>query len=432
VAWPPGVFAAAARHAQVERMELDLLQALGIALLLGLLVGIERERAATGMAGIRTFALITMLGVVIGFLADRYGGWILAVGFAAILAQTITANLVLARQNRAEAGITTEVAALFMFAVGAMLAAGLRVAAAVTAGVIALVLHWKRPLHALVQRLGEGDVNAIMRLVLIALVILPILPDRAFDRYGVLNPFQIWLMVVLIVGISLASYVAYRLFGARGGTLLSGVLGGLISSTAATVGYARRTRGAPDDSAGAAVMVLVASTVVFARVILEITVVVPSSLIQLGAPLAVMFALMVAISAVQYARARKTLTPSTDPAPPSDMRAAILFGLLYAAVLFAVAVARERFGARGLFMVAGLSGLTDMDAITLSTAQLVRADRLDTSTGWKLILIGAMANLVFKGLAVAILAHPRLTARVAAGFGVAIAGGVLLLFVWPA
>ena len=113
-------------------MELDLLHALFIALLLGLLVGVERERAATGIAGIRTFALITMLGVVVGALADRYGGWILAVGFVAILAQTITANLVLARQNRAEAGITTEVAALFMFAVGAMLAAGIRVAAAVT------------------------------------------------------------------------------------------------------------------------------------------------------------------------------------------------------------------------------------------------------------------------------------------------------------
>jgi uncharacterized membrane protein (DUF4010 family) len=412
-------------------MELDLLHALGVALLLGLLVGVERERAATGIAGIRTFALITMLGVVVGTLAERYGGWVLAAGFIAILAQMVTANLVLAKQNRAEAGVTTEVAAIFMFAIGAMLAAGFRLAAAVTAGVIALVLHWKRPLHAIVQRLGEGDVNAIMRMVLIGLVILPIMPDRAYDPFGVLNPFQIWLMVVLIVGISLASYVAYRLFGARGGTLLSGILGGLISSTAATVGYARRTRSAPDDSAAAAVMILVASTVVFARVILEIGVVVPSNLLSLAPPLAAMFAIMIAISAVLYTRARRTLKPATDAAPASDMRAAILFGLLYAAVLLAVAVARERFGARGLFVVAALSGLTDMDAITLSTAQLVRADRLDTSTGWKLILVGAMANLVFKGMAVALLAHPRLRARVATAFGAAIAGGLLILFLWP-
>jgi uncharacterized membrane protein (DUF4010 family) len=412
-------------------MESRLLADLGIALMLGLLVGVERERAATGVAGIRTFALITMLGVVSGALAERFGGWILASGILAVLAMLVTSNLVLVRLGRGEPGITTEVAALLMFAVGAVLASGLRLVAIVSAGVVALILHWKQPLHALVGRLGEGDVNAIMRLVLIALVILPILPNRSYGPFGVVNPFQVWLMVVLIVGISLASYVASRLFGARAGTLLSGVLGGLISSTAATVGYARQSRASPKDSSAAAAMILIASTVVFVRVLFEIGVVVPSSLLTLGPPIAAMFVLMVLIAGASYLKATRADIKAERGEPRSDLRAAILFGLLYTAVIVAVAAARERFGTRGLYVVAALSGLTDVDAITLSTAQLVRADRLDTSTGWRAILIGAMANLLFKGLAVAVLAHPRLAARIAVSFVVAMAGGAAVLLFWP-
>jgi uncharacterized membrane protein (DUF4010 family) len=238
-------------------------------------------------------------------------------------------------------------------------------------------------------------------------------------------------MVVLIVGISLVSYIAWRLFGARVGTLLGGALGGLISSTAATVGYARRTRHSPGDASGAAVMILIASTVVFARVLFEVSVVARAWLVPLGAPIFAMLAVMAAIATVTWLRTRSALSVQDEAEPPSDLRAAILFGLLYAAVLVAVAFAREHAGTGGLYAVAALSGLTDIDAITLSTAQLVRAGRIEVETGWRLILVGAMANLVFKGAAVAALGHARLTRRVAALFAIALAGGALILIAWP-
>jgi uncharacterized membrane protein (DUF4010 family) len=284
----------------------------------------------------------------------------------------------------------------------------------------------------LVARLGEHDARAIFRFVLIALVILPVLPDRTFDPYEVLNPFEIWLMVVLIVGISLAAYVASRLLGRRGGLLLSGVLGGLISSTATTVSHARRSARAPDEAEGASFVILAASAVVFARVLVEIALVAPGML-QASLPLLVVMAWIVAIAVVYFLRiARRPAATAEQQEPSTELYGAILFGLLYAAVLFAVAVAKDRFGDRALFVVAGLSGLTDMDAITLSTAQLVTAERLDASVGWRLILVGAMANLVFKGIMVGVLGDARLRARVAVLFGLSFAGAALVLWLWPA
>jgi hypothetical protein len=238
--------------------------------------------------------------------------------------------------------------------------------------------------------------------------------------------------VVLIVGISLAAYIASKLLGARVGTLLGGALGGLISSTAATVSYARRTRGAAEAVDGAAIMIVIASTIVFVRVLFEVAVVAPEVLTAVAAPLGVVLALLGAIAAASYARARRALRPPAHIGAPSDLRAAIVFGGLYAAVLFAVALAKEHLGERGLFAVAALSGLTDVDAITLSTAQLLKAGRLDLDTGWRLILTGALANLVFKAAAVAVLGHRRLFARIALQFGIALAGGAAVLAFWPA
>jgi len=411
--------------------QLELLVDLAIAFGLGMLIGMERERSANPVAGVRTFTLITMLGVMAGALSELHGSWILPAAFLGVLALLVAGNFILVELDQGDAGMTTEVAALLMFTVGAALAADLRLVAAILAGAVTLLLHWKAPLHAVVKKLGEADFKAVMRLVLIGLVILPALPDRNYGPYAVLNPFRIWLMVVLIVTISLASYVAWRLFGARKGILLSGVLGGLISSTAATVGYAHRSKDAPAHADGAAIMIIIASAVVFARVLIEILIVAPSAFGSLGLPVAVMLALMCAISYLGWRRRRDAVVSPAEPEPPSDIKGAIGFALLYAAVLLGVAVTREHLGTRALYGVAALSGLTDMDAITLSTAQLVQAGRIETGTGWRLILVGGMANLVFKAGAVALLGHRQLFLRVSRAFAIAIIGGVALVLFWP-
>jgi uncharacterized membrane protein (DUF4010 family) len=214
-------------------MELTVLfQQLGIALGLGLLVGLQRERAASRLAGVRTFPLVTILGTVSALLGQAFGGWILAAGFLA-LAGTIFANKEIeSREGPADPGLTTEVALLLMFGVGAYLVSGHREAAIAIGGGVAVLLQFKGELHGIVAKLGDNDLKAIMQFALLSLVILPILPNRVYGPFSVLNPRQIWWMVVLIVGISLVGYILYKFSGTGTGVVVNGLLGGVISSTA--------------------------------------------------------------------------------------------------------------------------------------------------------------------------------------------------------
>jgi uncharacterized membrane protein (DUF4010 family) len=414
-------------------MEITLLHRLGIAVGLGLLVGLQRERASAVMAGIRTFPLIVILGLLCGWLGRSQGGWIVAAGLVAVAALTVVANLL--RREASEhpdAGMTTEVAVLVMFLVGALLAMDVVLEAVVAAAGVALLLHWKRPLHEFADRLGAADFAAIMRLALLTLVILPVLPNRDFGPYAVLNPFEIWLMVVLIVGISMGGYVAFKLFGEKGGAVAAGFLGGLISSTATSVSYAQRSAERPARSQAAALVVTLASAVVFFRVLAELAIVSPAGLSATWAPLTAMTGIMLVVAAGLYlVGIGPTESETEDREPPSDLKSAVMFGLLYGAVLLAVAWAQEHFGESGVYVVAGVSGLTDMDAITLSTAQLMNAGEIQPDTGWRVILVGALANLVFKGGIVASMGSPVLRRRIAAAFGVAVVGGVALLAFWP-
>jgi len=417
-------------------LDFDILLDLGVALGLGLLVGLQRQWASKSMAGIRTFAMITLFGALCATLDGRQAPgttgsyWLTAAGIVGVAAMFWLGNTIRITRGKADAGLTTEFAGLVMYLVGALVVHAPLVAV-VTGGAVSVILYWKTPMHALVSRMGEQDFRAVTGLILIGMIILPVLPRESYGPYGVLNPFEIWLMVVLIVGISLAGYVAHRLLGDRVGSLLGGVLGGLISSTATTVGYARRSSTQPLASGSAAAVVMIASTVVFARVLLEVAAVAPSLLPTVAPPIVVMMVVMGVVSLVAWLTARSDTAPTQEHAP-SDLKAAVVFGLLYAGVLFAVAAVKENFGERAMFFVASLSGLTDMDAITLSSAQLMRNGSIDTSVGWRLIIVGSMANLAFKAVIVAVLGHRRLFGRVAAMFGIGLVSGAALLMFWPA
>jgi len=334
-------------------------------------------------------------------------------------------------------GITTEVAVLLMYGLGAYAAVGHLPAAVVVAGAVVLLLHFKQPLHRAIGTLGERDMTAIMQFALVTLVILPLLPDRTYGPYDVLNPRQVWWMVVLIVSINLAGYVAVKLLGASSGTVLSGVLGGLVSSTATTIAYARRSAGAADADAGAAArlaafVIVVASTVSMARVLVEVAVVAPSRLSAVGTPLALMLTWMVLVASAAYLMGRRAgnaeLPQSGNPA---ELKPALVFAAIYAAVTLAVAFAKARFGDSGLLPVALVSGLTDVDAITLSTANLAESGRLEPATTWRLILIAVLANLAFKGACACVLGSRTLRVWVVALFGAAIAGGLGILVLAP-
>ncbi len=411
-------------------MDWTLLRALALGLGLGLLVGLQREWAHREVAGIRTFPMITLLGVLAGTFAASWGGWIVAAGLLALTALLVLANLLAVRGGTSpDLGLTTEAAALVMYGVGALLTLGHEVEGVVVAGVLAVLLQAKAPLHGMVRALSDQDVRAIFRFVLVALVVLPLLPDRSYGPYRVLNPHQIWLMVVLIVGISTAAWGASRLLGPRRGTALTGLLGGLISSTATTVSEARRARQAPGGAPAGAFVVLMASAAAFGRVILEIGVVARGAFPTLAPPLAVVMLVLLGAALLQWRRGVRVAGGEVEA--PSDLRTAIAFGLLYALVLVAVAWARRQLGTAGLYGVAGLSGLTDVDAITLSTAQLVNAGSLVADTAWRAVLVAGLANVAFKGGVVLLLGGRALRRPVLIGFAAALAAGTVVLATWP-
>lgn len=403
-------------------MVLDLL----IAAALGLLVGLQREWSKSRVAGIRTFPLITLFGALMGGVAEDFNMGVPA-GLLAVAALLVVANVAKIRAGDKDPGLTTEFAALAMYGVGVAVTHDYLLPAIVVTGCVAVLLQFKQTLHGFVSSMAEADIRAGARLTLIALVILPALPDQGYGPYGVLNPFRVWLMVVLIVGISLAAYVAYKLLGARAGSWAAGLLGGLISSTATTTTYAQRALD-PGRLAGSVAVIVTASAVVFGRVLLEIGVVGPAVFAQTAPPLALMMGVMLVLA---YLCQRKAFSVEPEPEePPSTMKTAIAFGLMYAIVLFAVAASRRYFGNAGLFVVAALSGLTDVDAITLSTVHLVESGGLAADLGWRLILTGIMSNLVFKAGIVAVIGRARALRAVAPYFAVALFCGTLLMFFW--
>lgn len=403
---------------------------LGIALGLGLLVGLEREWSEK-QPGIRTFPLITVFGALSGLLARDFGGWILAAGILGVVAMTVVANYLRVRQENASVGMTSESAVLVMFGVGALLSMGETTIAVAVGGAVAVLLGWKRPLHQFVKAIGAADVQAIMRLVLVAFVILPLLPNQAYGPYEVFNPFKVWLMVVMIVGISLGAYLVQKLLGNRVGILLGGILGGLVSSTATTVSSARRSVRLSENPNCCAVVILLASTVMYPRLIAEVAVVSPASLPHVAGPLIALMAFTGAMSWMMIRASGKGMTAVVEERPPSDLRAAVVFGVLYVAVLYIVAFTKERFGNQGLYAVAAISGLTEMDAITLSTAQLMKSGAIQAETGWRLIVTAALSNFLLKAGVVAALGTRGLFGRIAALFGLIIAFGFALLFLWP-
>ena len=404
---------------------------LAVALGLGLLVGVQRERAEDPLAGIRTFPLITILGGLLAELSLRLDAtWIFAVGLGSLAAVLATGYAITGRTGRYKLGLTTEIAALYMYIVGAFVAMGAVTIGVVMGGLCALLLHLKEPMEGFAARLTKADVKSVMQFAAIALVVLPVLPNRTYGPYGVLNPFEIWLMVVLIVGISLAGYVLYKLLGARAGTLLGGVLGGLISSTAATASYASRAKHHRSLAPQVALLIMVASTVAYLRIVVEIAVAAPSVLSAVAPPLLIICLANVVICGLALVFVRGDAGDLAKQDNPSELRVALVFGALYGLIILAIAAARETYGDPGLYVIATISGLTDVDAITLSTANLIEAGRLDAGSGWRAIVLASLSNLVFKGALGSALGGLALLKHLAPLFLTSIAAGITVLLFW--
>jgi uncharacterized membrane protein (DUF4010 family) len=399
----------------------------------GLLIGLQRQRIEVPFGGIRTFPLISLFGTFCGMLGDSYGEWIIAAGVLTVFGTLALSSWAASVREKNDQGQTTEIAALLTFAIGAYLPTGDRSLAAVATGMTVLLLHLKDPMHVFVRKMGEKDMAGIMQFIVISLIILPLLPNRTYGPFHVLNPFDIWRMVVFIVGLSLAGYVLYKLVGRTANILLGGILGGLISSTATTISYARRARETPAVHMLAVTVILIASAVSYLRVLVEVSVIAPSSLNHMLPPLGIALVWSTSVAAAAFLFFRgEDKGEAREPSNPAELKSALVFGGLYALVTFIVAAVQHYFQSEALYAVAIVSGLTDMDAITLSLSRMVETNHISSDQAWRLILVASLANFVFKGCAAAFLGGWKFGMRLAPFIVAAVLGGVFLVLLWPA
>lgn len=408
--------------------DLLLITTFSTSLAIGLLIGLERERHPGSKAGLRTFALVALMGTVSALLIEKTGAsWILAAGVLSLAAMMVAANW-RGEGTPDDPGTTTAAAVILCYLLGALLWYGhthLVVALALT---VTALLYFKTELEGVTHRLSRQDLVSFLQFAAISLIVLPLLPDQGYGPYGALNPFQIWLMVVLVSGVSLAGYVALRIVGERRGTLLVGLLGGVVSSTATTLVYARQVRATTAPAESAAVIVLMANLVLMLRIALITLMVAPGVLPQLLPILSGGLLLGLVATAHQWQRcAPGSALMAPEMGNPLELRAALGFGLVFAVVLLGSAWLNDRAGAIGVYAFAAVSGLTDMDAISLSLLHMFRLGQIPVTEVSAAIVIACVANLIFKLLLATGIAGRALALRIAPGF-LGIAAGLGLAF----
>jgi uncharacterized membrane protein (DUF4010 family) len=410
--------------------DLEVYKRIGLALALGLLVGIERgwhyrERPeGHRVAGMRTFALIGLLGGVVGVIALEQGLAFLVVGFAVMGALVVAGYLLYGTHNRSF-GQTTEVAALLTFSLGVLAAVGRADVAGAAAVAAIVILGLKQRLHGWVSRLEAKEIHAGMQLLLISVVVLPLLPDVGYGPWGALNPHEIWLFVVLIASISFVGYVTVKAVGPEKGILATGIFGGLASSTALTISFARMAKGGGPALLLAA-GVAIASGIMFPRILAEVSVVNPALLRVLWPPVAAMAVTAFAGAAWLWWRARGDDKHADDVElkNPMELGTALKLGLLLAAIMLLTEALRRWLGEAGVYIVAGVAGLTDVDAITLSLSDMARRD-LDEAVAVRGIVIAAVVNTAVKFGWVAWLAGGRMARAVGVVLGATVLVGLI-------
>lgn len=392
---------------------------------IGLLMGVERERRPSARAGVRTFALIGLFGTATALIGERTGlPWMNAVGLLVVGAMMIAAYAGDAPED--DPGTTTIIAAVLCYALGVLVWLGFAQLALMTAIGATALLYFKAELRGLTLRLERSELVSILQFAALSFVVLPLLPDQGYGPYEALNPRQIWLMVVLISGVSLAGYVALRFVGARHGALLLGLFGGLVSSTATTLAYGRHARALPEAVRMAATVIVIANLVVLVRIALVVTIVAPG---VTGAVLPVLAGGLVSGIAAGAWRWQREAGGEPPPVPvvgnPAALASSLGFGALYGVVLLAAAWVRDVLGPAGLYAVALVSGLTDVDAITLSALRLNDVGQLPATAVATLILIALGANMTFKLGAAGLSGGGDLARRCAVPMAATLAGAAL-------
>ncbi len=393
-----------------SNLTLEPWQKFALAALIGLLVGLEREhsrqeRETSHFAGIRTFPMITLLGCTTAMLAAENQIWLFAVGFAGMVALILIVYAFSAQ--RGDLGATTEIVALLVYLIGGLVYWD-QAWLAVALGIMITVLLALRPfLHGLVAHIEREDIYATLKFSVVSVVVLPLLPDHAYGPLEVLNPFRLWLMVVFVSAVSFSGYVAIKLLGPQRGIGLTGLLGGLVSSTAVTLGFSQRSREATPLARHFALGIVVASMTMYPRIVVEVLAFNPALAGRVWLPMALLTGLGLGGCVFLWRAARSREQGTTDFRNPFRLLPAIQFGLLFGVVLLMTRAAQIKLGDAGVYAASFLAGLTGVDPIALSMAQLAGAG-VSYQVATQALLLAATANTLAKGGLILVLGAPSL------------------------
>ncbi|MFC3569087.1 MgtC/SapB family protein [Paracoccus simplex] len=411
----------------------DILTRLAVSLAIGLLVGLERgwQSRAEGdhrrAAGLRTFALTGLLGGVTGALAAQFGGLLIGLVFCAFSAVFAAFQWLESRLDQ-DVSATSCVAGMLVFLLGALAVSGELGPAVAAAVAMTLLLALREHLHRWVAMLSWIEIRAGLTLAAMSFLLLPVIPDRTIDPWGAVNPYRIWLLAILIAAISFAGYMAVRAFGERRGIMVMAAAGGLASSTATTLAFARLGKDRPDSARLLSAGILLAGVVMVLRVGVIAIGLQPALLAGLAPPLAAMAAVTACGAALLMRRARREARPVLAIDNPLAVGTALKLAGFIAVVMLAAAGLRQWLGDIGVLIVAAISGLADVDAVSISMARM-GGGTLALDTAAQAILIAVAVNTVSKAVLAAWVGGPRLGLIVGAvsGLGIGAAGLAMAL-----
>ncbi len=417
--------------------EFEILTRLLLALALGTIVGIEREKFAKkydtmAFGGIRTFMFISLLGALGAIISLEYFNWfILPIFFGVIMFICISYYFAVKLTNGKSIGITGELAVLITFIIGFLSATNHVLVAIAIAIITTTFLYLKIWLHGFLKGISEVEIYSSLIFGILAFVILPFLPNQTYGPYDVFNPYKIWLMIVFISGMNFIGYILIRLFDSKKGIVLAGFLGGIVSSTAVTISFSGKSK----EEKNALIVklllfgVLIANTIMIIRVLIEVFVINPALLKVVMIPLLVMALVALLCSAyLWFTRDKTIIEQKTELAneSPLNVGTALKFGALFGIVLIIIKIAQIYFGQTGMYVASIISGLVDVDAIVLSVASMAGTD-ISLQVAATAITLGVMSNMLVKVVYASLFGSKKFRKDLGIVMGLIILSGIITI-----